>query len=176
VFSVSKQFPVLLSTEQISKRIKELGEQITKDYQGKEIAIVGILNGSFVFCADLVREIKVPVNVEFMGASSYGSGTTTSGEVKITLDVKSSLEGKHVLIVEDIVDTGHTLKSILEILQVRKPASLKLASFLYKPSRNIHPVDINYLAFEIEDHFVIGYGLDYDGRYRELPYVGIYQE
>lgn len=164
-----------LSAEQLQKRIAELGEQITRDYQGQDLLVVGLLNGSFMFTADLVRTIKTPVEIDFISLSSYGSGTTTSGQVKLELDLRKSIEGRHVLLVEDIVDTGHTMKFLRPFLQERQPASLKLVSLLFKPSRLEHPTPIDYLGFEIEDHFVIGYGLDLDGRYRELPYVGLYE-
>lgn len=165
---------VYLSEEKIHNRIKELAQEINTEYAGKELHVIGVLNGAFMFTADLVRHLKIPVTLEFMSASSYGDGTVSSGELKINLDIKKDIEDKHVLIVEDIVDTGLTLTVLKKNLQERRPASLKLASFLFKPARLEHKVDIDYLAFEIEDHFVIGYGLDYAGRYRELPYVGIY--
>ncbi len=166
---------VYIPEEKIKSRIKELGEQITKDYNGEEVVIIAVLNGSFVFCSDLIRQIKCPVIVEFVGASSYGEGVESSGNVKITMDLKRDILGKHVLVVEDIVDTGLTLSNLLEVFKSRKPKSIKLASFLFKPARLKHPVPINYLGFEIEDKFVIGYGLDYGGKYRELPYVGVYK-
>jgi len=167
---------VYFSTEQIQSRVAELGAQISKDYQGKELAVVGVLNGSYVFCADLVREINNPLTVDFVAASSYGDGQESSGKVDLRMDVKHSIEGKHVLLVEDIVDTGITISSLIEIFKDRNIASLKVASLLHKPARTVRPVEIDYLAFEIEDKFVIGYGLDFAGRYRELPYIGIYSE
>ncbi len=166
---------IYLSQEKIQSRILELAQEINKDYADKSLHIIGILNGAFMFTADLVRHLTMPVTLEFMSASSYGDGTVSTGELKINLDIKSDIRSKHVLIVEDIVDTGLTLTVLKKNLGNRKPASLKLASFLFKPARLEHKVDIDYLAFEIEDHFVIGYGLDYAGRYRELPYVGIYR-
>jgi hypoxanthine phosphoribosyltransferase len=165
---------VYLSQEQISARVKELAALINNDYAGEEVFLVGVLNGCFIFAADLMREIKVPVTIEFMSASSYGDGTESSGELKINFDLKKDIENKNIIVVEDIVDTGLTLSKLKENLLARKPKSFKLASLLYKPARLKHPVDIDYLGFEIEDKFVIGYGLDYAGRYRELPYVGIY--
>lgn len=164
---------VLISKEDIQKRIQELGEQITKEYDGEELVVVGVLNGAFMFVADLIREIKTPVHLEFMAVSSY-EGTKSTGEIKVNLDLKESISGKNVLIVEDIVDTGLTVKTLRGILQQKGPKSLRLASLLYKPSRNVHKVAIDYLAFEIEDKFVIGYGLDFDGKFRELPYIGVY--
>lgn len=164
-----------LSEEKIQARVKEVAAEINRDYEGKEVLIVGVLNGAFMFTADLVRHLKVPVTLEFMAASSYGDSTVSSGELKIKLDAKTDMKDKHVLIVEDIVDTGLTISVLKENLLKRGPASLKVASFLFKPARLEREVKIDYLAFEIEDHFVIGYGLDFAGRYRELPYVGIYK-
>lgn len=167
---------VYLSEEEISNRIQQLADQINKDYAGKEITVVGVLNGAFMFTADLIRKLNVPVELDFIAASSYGDDTSSSGQVKIEWDLKKEIKGKHILLVEDIVDTGLTIKSLKALLGSREPASIKLASLLFKPARNVHPVDIDYLAFEIEDKFVIGYGLDYAGKYRELPYIGIYSE
>ena len=170
---MSAKIEVFLSEAQIAARVQELAAKINQDYQGGELLVLGILNGSYVFLADLLRAVKVPMMMDFMKASSY-EGTESTGKVKISLDTKLDIKGKDVLIVEDIVDTGHTMKALLSELEGRGPRSLKLASLLYKPARNIHPVKIDYLGFEIEDKFVIGYGLDYDGRYRELPFIGIY--
>lgn len=167
---------VYLSEEEIANRIQQLADQINKDYAGKEITVVGVLNGAFMFTADLIRKLNVPVELDFIAASSYGDDTSSSGQVKIEWDLKKEIKGKHILLVEDIVDTGLTIKSLKALLGSREPASIKLASLLFKPARNVHPVDIDYLAFEIEDKFVIGYGLDYAGKYRELPYIGIYSE
>jgi hypoxanthine phosphoribosyltransferase len=163
-----------ISEEKIKQRVAELGKQITEDFAGEEIVVVGVLNGAFMFCADLIRQINLPITLEFLAVSSYGDATTSSGEVKINMDLKREIAGKNVLIVEDIVDTGLTLSTLLEIMKVRKPKSLKLASLLHKPAKQTHEVPIDYLAFEIEDKFVIGYGLDYAGKYRELPYIGVY--
>lgn len=164
-----------ISEEDIAKRITELGESISKDFDGDELIVVGILNGGFVFCADLIRKINAPMIVDFFRASSYGEGTESSGNLEIISDLSINIEGKDVLIVEDIVDTGLTLTKVIELFKSRSPKSVKLASLLYKPSRNLHKVPIDYLGFEIEDKFVIGYGLDYAGKYRELPYIGVYQ-
>ncbi len=173
--SANPNIETYISQEKINERVAELGKQISKDYAGEELLIAGVLNGAFMFCADLVRQIEgVAVSVEFMAASSYEGGTESSGNVKIRLDLKTDIKDKHVLIVEDIVDTGLTIKSLKGLLAARDPKSVKLASLLYKPARNIHKVDIDYLAFEIDDKFVIGYGLDYDGKYRELPYIGVW--
>ena len=167
---------VYLSEEKIQQRIVELAEKINQDYQGQKICLVGILNGSFIFLSDLCRQLKLEVEIEFMKASSYGDATESSGQVDISLDVKKDIENRHILLVEDIVDTGNTLAALMPILNKRKPASLKLASLLSKPARLEQPVTIDYLGFEIEDKFVIGYGLDYAGRYRELPYIGVYSD
>lgn len=166
-------FDVLLSKDQLEKRVKELGNQISKDYSGEEVTIVGVLNGSFIFCSDLVRSLELPVNIEFISVSSY-VGTQSSGTLNINLDLKENIEGKNVILVEDIVDTGNTISKLCSMFEKRNPKSLKVASLLFKPARLENKVNIDYLAFEIEDHFVIGYGLDFNGKYRELPYVGIY--
>jgi hypoxanthine phosphoribosyltransferase len=165
-----------ITTEQIAQRNKELGLLITNDYEGEEIVVIGVLNGSFMFFADLVREIKVPLITDFISASSYGSGTTSSGTVNLELDVRNSIEGKNVLIVEDIVDTGNTITYLLEVIGAKGPKDIKVASLLFKPARKEKDVTVNYLGFEIEDHFVVGYGLDFDGRFRELPYIGIVKD
>ena len=164
---------VLLSEEEIALRILDLGNAITKDFQGEDLVVICVLKGAFMFCSDLIKKIHLPVNLEFITVSSYGDGMTSSGNVSLEMDIKSSIKDKNVLIVEDIVDTGLTIKTLKEYLSLRNPKSMKLASLLFKPSRNKHPVDIDYLGFEIEDKFVIGYGLDYAGRYRELPYIGV---
>jgi hypoxanthine phosphoribosyltransferase len=163
----------LLSAEVISARVAELGAAITRDYADKELAVVSVLAGSFVFCADLCRKINLPLSVDFLGVRSYGDETSTSGVVRITHDLMRSIEGKHVLIVEDIVDTGLTLRFLMDNLQTRQPASLKLAALLNKPERARVSVPIDYLGFTIEDVFVVGYGLDYAQRYRNLPYIGV---
>ena len=164
----------LVSRDELERRIKILANQINEDYQGKELVVVCILNGAFVFCADLVRLLDIPIFMDFMKASSYGDSTVSSGHLKIDLDLKVDIQGKHVLLVEDIVDTGLTLTNIIQRLSKRNPASLKLASLLYKEARNKYPLEIDYLGFDIEDLFVIGYGLDYAGKYRELPFIGVY--
>lgn len=164
---------VYISQEEIQVRIAELAKKITNDYHGQEITVIAVLSGAFMFCADLVRQIQCPIKLEFMKVSSYGDNTSTSGEVKVDLDIKSDINDKHVLILEDIVDTGLTLTYLIKHLNTRHPKSLKLASLLSKPSRTVHPIKIDYQGFEIEDKFVIGYGLDYASKYRELPYIGI---
>ena len=173
--TTSKSIGVFLSQESIKARVKELAAQINRDYQNQEIILVCVLNGSFIFCADLIREIKVPVQVEMVSLSSY-EGTESSGVVSFRLDVKQSLVGKHVIIVEDIVDTGLTISFLLKHMKLKNLASLKLCSLLLKKARLKTEVTVDYLGFDIEDKFVIGYGLDFDGRYRELPYIGVYGE
>tara|TARA_Y100000031_G_scaffold16083_1_gene16749 strand:- start:162 stop:689 length:528 start_codon:yes stop_codon:yes gene_type:complete len=164
---------VLISEEELAIRIKALGKAITSDFENEEVLVVCILKGAFMFCSDLMKEIDLPTRLDFMQLSSYGDGMKSSGSVKIDLDISESIKDKNVIIVEDIVDSGLTMKTLLELLKARGPKSVKIASLLFKPSRNIHKVPIDYLGFEIEDKFVIGYGLDYAGRYRELPYVGV---
>ncbi len=164
---------VYISETDISKRVKELAELINRDYENQEIILVCILNGSFIFCADLMRAITVNVQVEFISVSSY-HGAVSTGDIQFRLDVKQSLVQKNIIIVEDIVDTGLTLSFLLEHLKTKKPKSLKLCSLLLKKARLKTPVQVDYLGFDIEDKFVIGYGLDFDGRYRELPYIGVY--
>ena len=163
----------LLDAAAISARVRELGAQITAAYAGQELTALVVLKGSFVFAADLLRAIDLPIKVEFIGLRSYGSRTSTSGVVEITLDAKYPLTGKNVLIIEDIVDTGLTLSYLLDNLATRKPASIKLASLLHKPARTIEPVEIDFLGFEVPDAFVVGYGLDLAGRFRNLPDVSI---
>ncbi|HZZ85279.1 MAG TPA: hypoxanthine phosphoribosyltransferase [Anaeromyxobacteraceae bacterium] len=162
----------LLTEEQIQARIREMGAQITRDYQGKDLALVAVLKGSYVFLADLARAIDLPLTVDFMGISSY-VGTKSTGVVRVTSDLNRPIEGQDVLLVEDIIDTGLTMKYLLENLGTRRPASLKLAAFLEKPSRAKVKIPIDYRGFEVEDHFLVGYGLDVDGKLRNLPYVGV---
>ena len=164
---------VLVSEDQIKTRIKELGEQIDRDYAGEELLIVCILRGGVMFTVDLVREITVPLVMEFMAVSSYGSGARQSeGEVRITLDLNTSIAGKHVLIVEDIIDSGHTLASVIELLQTRNPKSVYVCTLLDKFERREVEVPIRYCGFKIKNEFVFGYGLDMDEYYRNLPFVG----
>jgi hypoxanthine phosphoribosyltransferase len=165
----------LISETKIQERVKELAAMINKDYAGQEIVIVGVLNGSFIFCADLIRHISIPCQIEFVSLSSY-EGTESSGEVSFRMDVKQSLVGKNVILVEDIVDTGLTISFLIKHMNLKKLKSLKLCSLLLKRARLKVDVPVDYLGFDIEDKFVIGYGLDFDGRYRELPYIGVYGE
>ena len=167
---------ILFNKNKIKKRINELGVQITTDYNGEEIFVVSILRGSMIFVADLIREIDLPVIMDTMAVSSYYDGVEASGKVKINKDLESSITGKNVLIVEDIVDTGITLKFLLEMLKVRGAKSIKICSFLNKPSRRKTPVDIDYIGFDIKDYFVIGYGLDCNQKYRNYPHLGRLKE
>jgi hypoxanthine phosphoribosyltransferase len=164
---------VLLTREQIMDRLAELGKEISEDYEGEEILLVGILKGSVVFLADLMRQIKVPLQIDFMAVSSYGKSTHSSGVVRILKDLDADIEGRHVLIVEDIVDTGLTLSYLVENLLSRKPASLKICTFLDKPERRQTQIIPDYNGYEIPDEFVVGYGLDYNEKYRNLPYIGV---
>lgn len=163
----------LISEEEIALRIAALGSAITKDFEDEEIVVICVLKGAFMFCSDLIKKINRPLSLDFISLSSYGDSTHSSGNVKLEMDITANIEGKNVVIVEDIVDSGLTIKTLMEILSVRKPKTIKLASLLFKPTKLQHKVTIDYLGFEIEDKFVIGYGLDYAGRYRELPYIGI---
>jgi hypoxanthine phosphoribosyltransferase len=172
--SMQNKIETLLSKEQIAKRISELAIQVRKDYLHEPITLLCVLKGSYIFCSDLMRGIADPVEVEFLKASSYGDATTSSGSVRLQDLFDAPLDGKNVLIVEDIVDTGHTIKALQEHLyKYCSPKSVKLCSLLSKPSRRECEVEIDYLGFEIEDKFVIGFGLDYAQRYRELPYIGV---
>jgi hypoxanthine phosphoribosyltransferase len=163
----------LISDDEIALRIQELGAAITRDFEDEELVVVCVLKGAFIFCSDLIKRINRPLSLEFISLSSYGDSTNSSGDVRLEMDITANIEGKNVLIVEDIVDSGLTIKTLMEMLSVRKPKTVKLASLLFKPVKLKHKVKIDYLGFEIEDKFVIGYGLDYAGRYRELPYIGI---
>jgi len=164
---------VMLPAEQLQARVKELGEQITRDYQGKDLTLVGIMKGSLFFMTDLAKHIDLPITLEVMGVSSYQGGTETTGEVRITHDLTKPMANRHLLVVEDIIDTGLTMKFLLENLGARHPASVKVATLLEKPSRAKVKVQIDYKGFVIEDRFVVGYGLDYNEKYRNLPFVGV---
>jgi hypoxanthine phosphoribosyltransferase len=168
-------FRVLLSSEQIQKRVEELGAAIDRDHPaGEPVYLIGVLKGAFMFLADLARATSVPARIEFIGISSYGKGTTTSGQVRLTKDLDVPIEGRHVILVEDILDTGLTLGYLLRVLQQRKPASLKIAALLDKPERRIKKdVKADYVGFQIPNEFVVGYGLDYAERYRNLKDVCI---
>jgi hypoxanthine phosphoribosyltransferase len=163
--------PVMLDAKTIQTRVVELARQISEDYQGKTPHLIGVLKGATIFHADLIRSISVGVSVDFMAVASYGSGIKTSGEVRILKDLDESVEGKDVLLVEDILDTGLTLNYLLENLQSRNPKSLRVVTLLSKPSRRQINVQADYVGFEVPDKFVVGYGLDFDQRYRNLPYI-----
>jgi hypoxanthine phosphoribosyltransferase len=169
----AKQPKVMISSDAIQARVRELGAEIRETHRGKELKVVGVLNGSFIFMADLVRAIDLDLSCDFLGLSSYGDATESSGVVAITKDLVGPIEGQHVLIIEDIIDTGLTMAYLMENLATRKPASLKIASLLSKPARRRVEVAIDYLGFTIEDRFVVGYGLDYAGKYRNLPHIGV---
>ncbi len=164
---------ILFSEAQLKKRVAELAQQIEADYAGKEIMLIGILRGSFVFMADLCRCIDLPCKLDFMAVSSYGKGTSSSGQVQITKDLSEDISDRHVIVVEDILDSGNTLSYLLKILEHRRPASIRLCALLDKPDRRTKPVELHYAGFTIPDAFVVGYGLDYAERYRNLPYIGI---
>ncbi len=170
----SRPIRALIPERRLRARVRALGRKIRRDYRGRPPVLVGILKGAFVFMADLAREIGLPLTCDFMRVSSYGSGTETSGSVRLEFDLTQPVRGRHVIVVEDIVDTGLTAAAILESLRARKPASLRLCALLRKGSRARVPVKVDYVGFDIPDRFVVGYGLDHDGRYRNLPYVGIW--
>jgi hypoxanthine phosphoribosyltransferase len=164
---------VLLSEEQIRTRTHELGAQIAADYAGRELSLICVLKGGVVFLADLIRSISTPLRIDFMATSSYGAATQSSGVVRILKDLDMTIEGRNVLIVEDIIDTGHTLSYLVRILHERRPASLCICTLLSKPSRREIEMPIDYVGFDIPNEFVVGYGLDYNERYRNLPYIGV---
>lgn len=170
---MAEHIKVLVSEEEVDKRIRELGEQISKDYAGKEVHLICVLKGGVFFMCELAKRITVPVTLDFMSVSSYGSSTKSSGVVKIVKDLDEPLKDKNVIVVEDIVDSGRTLSYLLEMLRDRHPASLRLCTLLDKPERRVVDVNVDYTGFNIPDEFVVGYGLDYDQRYRNLPYIGI---
>ncbi len=164
---------VLLSEEKVDERIKELGEMISRDYAGKTVHLVCVLKGGSYFMCELSKRITVPVSLDFMSVSSYGGDTKSSGVVKIVKDLDEPIKGKHVIVVEDIVDSGRTLSYLLEMLRAREPESMALCTLLDKPSRRVVDVNVDYTGFQIPDEFVVGYGLDYDQQFRNLPYIGI---
>lgn len=162
----------IISEEEITEKIRELGQQISSDYDGEEVYVICILKGAVYFAAELTKRITVPVTLDFMSASSYGADTKSSGVVKITRDLDESIMGKNVIVVEDIIDTGRTLKLLLEVLQERGPKSVRLCTLLDKPGRRVVNVNVDYTGFEVDDKFIVGYGLDYAQKYRNLPYIG----
>ena len=170
---MSVRIVTMLSTEQIAARVRELGEAITREYTGRPLVLVCVLKGSFVFASDLMRAIDLPLRIDFLGTRSYGEGTESSGVVQITQDLSKPIENEDVIIVEDIVDTGLTIAHLMDLLRTRQPRSVKVCSLLHKPARAKVVVNIDYLGFTIEDKFVVGYGLDFAEKYRNLPYIGI---
>ncbi len=170
---MAEHIRVLLSEEKVDRRIKEIGEQISRDYAGKSVHMVCVLKGGSFFMCELAKRITIPVSLDFMSVSSYGSDTKSSGVVKIVKDLDESLKDKDVLIVEDIVDSGRTLSYLMEMLRDRGPASLRLCTLLDKPDRRVIDVKVDYTGFRIPDEFVVGYGLDYNQKYRNLPYIGV---
>ena len=168
---------VMISEEDVNKRIAEMGAQISKDYAGKEVRLICILKGSVFYTCELAKRITIPVTLDFMSVSSYGSGTVSSGTIKIKKDLDDDIEGLDVIVVEDIIDSGNTLSRLIPMLKERKPASLKITTLLDKPDRReVDDVTVDYVGFEIEDKFVVGYGLDYDQSYRDLPYIGVIEQ
>lgn len=170
---MAESIKVMISEEDVDKRIQELGKQISEAYAGKQVHLICVLKGGVFFMCELAKRITVPVSMDFMSVSSYGDGTSSSGVVKIAKDLDESLEGKDVLVVEDIIDSGRTLYYLLEILKKRNPNSMKLCTLLDKPDRRVRDVKVDYVGFEIPDEFVVGYGLDYAQKYRNLPYIGV---
>ncbi len=167
---------ILLTQQQLADKTKELAQRISDDYRGKKFVMVTVLKGGFIFASDLVRQMDIDVDINFMAVSSYGSGTRSSGNVKIVKDLDSDIRGKHVLIVEDIVDSGHTLSFLMQLMKDRGAVDVKICTILNKPSRREVDIDVTYLGYDIPDEFVVGYGLDYDERYRNLPYLGTLKE
>ena len=170
---MSDKISVLIDEKTVDQRIEEIGKEISKAYEGKCVHMICILKGSVFFACELAKRITVPVTLDFMSVSSYGNDTKSSGVVKIVKDLDEPLEGKDVLIVEDIIDSGRTLSYLIEILNQRKPASLQLCTLLDKPDRRVKPVHVDYTCFDIPDEFVVGYGLDYAQKYRNLPFIGV---
>ncbi|QBD83952.1 hypoxanthine phosphoribosyltransferase [Clostridium tetani] len=167
---------VLYSQEELRKKIKEMGKKITEDYKGKDLILIGVLKGSVIFMADLMKEINIPCNMDFMAVSSYGNSSETSGVVRILKDLDFEIENRDVLIVEDIVDSGVTLRYLVDYLKGRKPASIEIVCLLNKEERRQSNIDVKYIGFDVPDYFLVGYGLDFAERYRNLPYVAILKE
>lgn len=169
---MSERIEVVFSEETVKERIREMGKQISAVYEGKELHLICVLRGGSFFMCELAKYITVPVSIDFMSVSSYGAGTESSGNIKINKDLDDPIAGKHVLVVEDIIDSGRTLSHLMELLESRRPESLALCTLLDKPERRVIEVDVDYTGFEIPDLFVVGYGLDYAQKYRNLPYIG----
>lgn len=170
---MAEKIKVLISEEEVDARIRELGEKISKEYEGKQIHLICVLKGGVFFMCELAKRITVPVSMDFMCVGSYGDGTKSSGVVRLAKDLDESIENKEVLIVEDIIDSGNTLYYLMDVLRQRKPASLRLCTLLDKPDRRVKDVYVDWTGFEIPDEFVVGYGLDYAQKYRNLPYIGV---
>ena len=164
---------ILYTEEELRSRVKELGCQITADYAGREPLLISVLRGSYIFMADLTRAINLPIAVDFMSVSSYGAGSVSSGQVEIKKDLSDSIEGRDLIIVEDILDSGNTLYYLMDVLRARKPASIRICTLMDKPERRAKPIKADYVGFTIPDAFIVGYGLDYAEKYRNLPYVGV---
>lgn len=173
---MSDKIRVLVSEEEVDKRIKEVGEQISKDYEGQEVHVICVLKGGVFFMCELAKRITVPLSMDFMSVSSYGNEKQSSGVVKIVKDLDEALEDKNVIIVEDIIDSGRTLSYLVEILKKRNPKSLKICTLLDKPERRVTDVKVDYVGFNIPDEFVVGYGLDFAQKYRNLPFIGVVEE
>lgn len=173
---MAETIKVMISEEDVDKRIQELGKQISEAYAGKQVHLICVLKGGVFFMCELAKRITVPVSMDFMSVSSYGDGTSSSGVVKIAKDLDESLEGKDVLVVEDIIDSGRTLSYLIEILKKRNPASIRLCTLLDKPERRVTDVKVDYVGFNIPDEFVVGYGLDYAQKYRNLPFIGVVEQ
>lgn len=170
---MKEEVSVMIPKDKVDERIQQMADQISKDYEGRTVHLIGILKGSVFFVCELAKRMSVPVTMDFMSVSSYGSGTHSSGVVKLIKDLDDPIEGKDVIVVEDIIDSGRTLSYLLENLGRRNPGSLRLCTLLDKPDRRVCDVDVDYQGFQIPDEFVVGYGLDYDQRYRNLPYIGV---
>ena len=170
---MAEKIKVLISEEEVDARIRELGEKISKEYEGKQIHLICVLKGGVFFMCELAKRITVPVSMDFMCVGSYGDGTKSSGVVRLAKDLDESIENKEVLIVEDIIDSGNTLYYLMDVLRQRKPATLRLCTLLDKPDRRVKDVHVDWTGFEIPDEFVVGYGLDYAQKYRNLPYIGV---
>ena len=170
---MAEKIKVLISEEEVDARIRELGEKISKEYEGKQIHLICVLKGGVFFMCELAKRITVPVSMDFMCVGSYGDGTKSSGVVRLAKDLDESIENKEVSIVEDIIDSGNTLYYLMDVLRQRKPASLRLCTLLDKPDRRVKDVHVDWTGFEIPDEFVVGYGLDYAQKYRNLPYIGV---
>ena len=170
---MAEKISVLIAEDEINNRIQEMADELSEKYAGKTIHLIGILKGSVFFLCELAKRISVPVTIDFMSVSSYGAGTESSGHVKIIKDLDEPLEGKNVIVVEDIVDSGRTLSHLMELLKSRNPESIALCALLDKPERRVVDVEVKYVGYQVPDMFIVGYGLDYDQKYRNLPYIGV---